>query len=148
MGGFWSVFWIYIPKKGLWYGSPFGTKLCPLVGSEILAPWITFSPQTLPGPWLTDPPLRRVLSFGGPKKLGQFEFCVVSHRIHVWYIYLHLPSKSTKCRCIYHTWMVWVWVLFGNGWSTTSQMNKGRKNQINLNKSTGWITVNVTWCHP
>ena len=21
-------------------GSPFGTKLCPLVGSEILAPWI------------------------------------------------------------------------------------------------------------
>ena len=30
-----------------------------------------------------------------------------SHRIHVWYIYLHLPYKSTKCRYIYHTWMVW-----------------------------------------
>ena len=30
-----------------------------------------------------------------------------SHRIHVWYIYLHLPYKSTKCRQIYHTWMVW-----------------------------------------
>ena len=23
---------------------------------------------------------------------------IISHRIHVWYIYLHLPQKSTKCR--------------------------------------------------
>ena len=27
--------------------------------------------------------------------------------IHVWYIYLHLPYKSTKCRLIYHTWILW-----------------------------------------
>ena len=41
----------------------------------------------------------------------------ISHGIHVWYIiyimniyiYLHLPSKSTKCEEIYHTWIVWVW---------------------------------------
>ena len=30
-----------------------------------------------------------------------------SHIIHVWYIYLHLPYKSTNCRQIYHTCMVW-----------------------------------------
>ena len=30
-----------------------------------------------------------------------------SHRIHVWYVYLHLPYKSTKCRWIYHTWILW-----------------------------------------
>ena len=27
------------------------------------------------------------------------------------YIYLHLPCKSTKCRSIYHTWMVWERIL-------------------------------------
>ena len=32
-----------------------------------------------------------------------------SHRIHVWYIYLHLPYKSTKCSWIYHTIH---WVLY------------------------------------
>ena len=39
--------------------------------------------------------------------------CSISHtgRIHVWYICLHLPYKSTKCRYIYicHTWILWVW---------------------------------------
>ena len=29
-----------------------------------------------------------------------------SQRIHVWYISLHLPSKSAKCRQIYHTWIL------------------------------------------
>ena len=37
----------------------------------------------------------------------------VPDTIHVWYIYLHLPWKSTKCRQIYHTWMVWVTSIFG-----------------------------------
>ena len=32
----------------------------------------------------------------------------LTHRIHVWYIYLNLPYKSTKCRLIYHTWILWV----------------------------------------
>ena len=27
----------------------------------------------------------------------------LSHRIHVWAIHLHLPWKSTKCRCIYQS---------------------------------------------
>ena len=39
-----------------------------------------------------------------------FHFCLFTyhaHSIHVWYIYLHLPYKSTKCRSIYRTWMVW-----------------------------------------
>ena len=30
-----------------------------------------------------------------------------SHRIHVWYIYLHLPYILAKCRWIYHTWILW-----------------------------------------
>ena len=34
----------------------------------------------------------------------------ITHMIHVWYIYLHLPWKSTKCRQIYHTWILWVMV--------------------------------------
>ena len=32
----------------------------------------------------------------------------LTHRIHVWYIYLHLVDFYGKCRYIYHTWMVWV----------------------------------------
>ena len=35
----------------------------------------------------------------------QFE---ITHRIHVWYIYLHLVDFYGKCRYVYHTWMVWV----------------------------------------
>ena len=32
-----------------------------------------------------------------------------THRIHVWYIYLHLLDFYGKCRCIYiyHTWIHW-----------------------------------------
>ena len=30
-----------------------------------------------------------------------------SHRIHVWYIYLHLVDLYGKCRWIYHTWILW-----------------------------------------
>ena len=32
--------------------------------------------------------------------MGNFSTCrqFIPHRIHVWYIYLHLPSKSTRCR--------------------------------------------------
>lgn len=30
-----------------------------------------------------------------------------SHKIHVWYTYLHLPYKSTKCGEIYYTWILW-----------------------------------------
>ena len=33
---------------------------------------------------------------------------VDAHRIHVWYIYLHLVDFYGKCREIYHTWSVWV----------------------------------------
>ena len=32
----------------------------------------------------------------------------ISHRIHVWYIYLHLVDFYGQCRYIHHTWMVWV----------------------------------------
>ena len=32
-----------------------------------------------------------------------------SHRIHVWYIYLHLVDFNGKCRHIYHTWVLWAW---------------------------------------
>ena len=35
----------------------------------------------------------------------------ISHRIiHVWYIYLLLVDCYGKCRLIYHTWILWVWV--------------------------------------
>ena len=32
----------------------------------------------------------------------------LTHRIHVWYIYLHLGDFYGKCRQIYHTWILWV----------------------------------------
>ena len=32
----------------------------------------------------------------------------MTHRIHVWYIYLHLGDFYGKCRQIYHTWILWV----------------------------------------
>ena len=32
---------------------------------------------------------------------------VKTHRIHVWYIYLHLVDFYGKCREIYHTWILW-----------------------------------------
>ena len=32
----------------------------------------------------------------------------ISHpRSMLWYIYLHVPSKSTKCRELFHTWILW-----------------------------------------
>ena len=30
------------------------------------------------------------------------------HRIHVWYIYLHLVDFYGKCSEIYHTWILWI----------------------------------------
>ena len=42
---------------------------------------------------------------------------MVSHRIHVWYIYiyLHLVDFYGKCRQTYHTWILWVskWLVNG-----------------------------------
>ena len=32
---------------------------------------------------------------------------ISTHRIHVWYIYLHLVDLYTICRYIYHTWILW-----------------------------------------
>ena len=32
----------------------------------------------------------------------------ITHRIHVWNIYLHLPQKCPKCSLIFHTWSIWV----------------------------------------
>ena len=34
-------------------------------------------------------------------------FICQTHRIHVWYIYLHLVDFYGKCRYIYHTWILW-----------------------------------------
>ena len=34
-------------------------------------------------------------------------FFVHTHRIHVWYIHLHLVDFYGKCRWIYHTWILW-----------------------------------------
>ena len=34
-----------------------------------------------------------------------------THRIHVWYIYLHLVDFYGKCRQIYHTWILWEMVV-------------------------------------
>ena len=33
-------------------------------------------------------------------------FVTIPHRIHVWYIYLHLVDFYGKCRYIYHTWIL------------------------------------------
>ena len=32
---------------------------------------------------------------------------ISTHRIHVWYIYLHLVDFYGKCRDIHHTWILW-----------------------------------------
>ena len=37
-------------------------------------------------------------------------YIYISHTIHVWYIYLHLVDFYGKCREIYHTWIVWVYI--------------------------------------
>ena len=37
-----------------------------------------------------------------------FRRCNITHRIHVWYIHLHLVDFYGKCRWIYHTWILWV----------------------------------------
>ena len=39
-----------------------------------------------------------------------------SHRIHVWYIYLHLVDFYGKCRYIYHTWILWEWETLSARW--------------------------------
>ena len=38
----------------------------------------------------------------------------ISHRIHVWYIYLHLVDIYGKCSQIYHAWILW---LYDSGWA-------------------------------
>ena len=50
---------------------------------------------------------------GNVGKLRRFTMCLddISHRIHVWYIYLHLVDFYGKCREIYHTWILWVWYM-------------------------------------
>ena len=48
--------------------------------------------------------------FGHPARdLGNHQPAhVLPHRIHVWYISLHLVDFYGKCREIYHTWILWV----------------------------------------
>ena len=48
------------------------------------------------------PPTNMVLRILVPTLL------LITHTIHVWYIYLHLVDFDGKCREIYHTWMIWV----------------------------------------
>ena len=43
-----------------------------------------------------------------PISLEQIQNSSISHTIHAVYLPTNLPHKSTKCRQIYHTWMVWV----------------------------------------
>ena len=40
--------------------------------------------------------------------LKKWGYHPIPHRIHVWYIYLHLVDFYGKCRQIYHTWILWV----------------------------------------
>ena len=102
------------PWKSIW------TKLCPLVGSEILAPWITFNPQTLPGPWLTDPPLRRVLSFGGPNKnwdSSSFALFPIGSMYGILYLYTYIYHQNQQNVGVYtiHGWYGFVCCLATGG---------------------------------
>ena len=36
------------------------------------------------------------------------ESVYLTHRVHVWYIYLHWVDIYGKCRDVYHTWILWV----------------------------------------
>ena len=46
-----------------------------------------------------------LLNFEGVQRIDRH-----SHRIHVWYIYLHLVDFCGTCRQIYHIWILWDWV--------------------------------------
>ena len=47
--------------------------------------------------------LHNITTLKHPKSSNQHH----SHRIHVWYIYLHLVDFYDKCRLIFHTWILW-----------------------------------------
>ena len=42
-----------------------------------------------------------------PNEPRKKSFYFLSHRIHVWCIYLHLVDFYGRCRLIYHTWIQW-----------------------------------------
>ena len=49
------------------------------------------------------------INLSNPKLKGNREINLyITHRIHVWYIYLHLAKIYGKCRQICHTWILWV----------------------------------------
>ena len=45
---------------------------------------------------------------GGISEQALGQNCGITHRIHVWYIYLHIVDFNGKCEQIYHTWILWV----------------------------------------
>ena len=40
--------------------------------------------------------------------VGNWDISIIPHRIHGWYICIHWPTKTTKCRQIYHTSHTWI----------------------------------------
>ena len=65
---------------------------------------------------------------------------ILSHRIHVWYIYQHLVDFKGKCRQIFHTWILcWLsqWLTF----QTFGDSIFSRKNKVQMFFSWpfGWV---------
>ena len=72
-------------------------------------------PRCFPCSWAADfSPAENKRRYGAtgsiPRHDGMTPLEPISHSIHVWYIHLHLPWKSTKWRWICHTWILWVYV--------------------------------------
>ena len=52
--------------------------------------------------------MRRFLSQGGPGKQKHRQMSSPIGSMYGIFIYLHLPYRSTKCREVYHTWILWI----------------------------------------
>ena len=84
-----------------------------------------------------DPTVQRWLYLGSVVvRVGRIAD-TITHRIHVEYIYLHLPWKSTKCRQIYHTWILWVMKCFLSNFEILQLGSP--------NKGLNWYTSCVLW---
>ena len=65
-----------------------------------------------------------------------------SHRMHVWYIYLHLPQKSTKCRQMYKNPMDPMGLLLQTSTFAWSQCHQEKHTYLNsTDEFNGWCIV-------
>ena len=77
-------------------------------------------------------------------EIARLPLICLTHRIHVWYIYLHLVDFYGKCSQIYHTWILWVSHL---GKYLLLVPSIGHANPSSLEVA-AWATLHVITRHP